>query len=131
MYIKFDFIKGVMWMADWIQYDRTSGTKVMTTAQKNTIHQAYRRYAKRVFREAQQRIRGKYDSEDRTYEVRFSTGAFINSDEYQKLAVVQKNHIKFTTDQKEKIAKKTATLLRKDKFKVFDTGYGNLELYKK
>jgi len=118
-------------MADWLQYDRTSGNNVMTTPQKNTIHQAYRRYAKRIFRETQKRHGLKFDSPDRTCEVRFSTGAFINSDEYQSLAVVRKNHIKFTTEQKEKIAKKAATLLRKDKFKVFDTGYGDLELYKK
>ena len=117
--------------SDWIHYDKSNGDKVMTTAQKNTIHQAYRRYAKRVFREAQQRINGKFDSPSRTYGVRFSTGGFINSDEFQNTAVVRKYNVDFNHDQQEKIAKKAATLLRKDKYKVTVLSYGDLELYKK
>lgn len=117
--------------SDWNHYDKTTGDKVLTTAQKNTIHQAYRRYAKRVFREAQNRINGKFDAPNRSYEVRFSTGGFINSDEYQNLAVVRKYNIKYSHDQQEKIAKKAATLLRKDKFKVTVLNYGGLDLYKK
>lgn len=117
--------------SDGIHYDKTSGSKVMTTAQKGTLHQAYRRYAKRAFRETQARINGKYDGPDRTYGVRFSTGGFVNSPEYQNLSVVNKFNVRFNSGQKEKLAAKAATLLRKDKFKVVVHAYGDLELYKK
>ena len=115
----------------WIHYDKTSGTTVMTPSHRSAIEQAYRRYAKRVFREAQQRINGKYDAPNRSYGVRFSTGGFVNSPEYQNLAVVRKYNVKFNGLQQEKIAKKAATLLRKDKYKVAVLSYGDLELYKK
>ena len=117
--------------SDHIHYDRTSGTKTLTTAQKNTLHNAYRRYAKRMFREAKQRYGNVFKTEDRALEIRFSTGAFVNSDEYQNLATVRKYNIKFTHDQQDKIARKAATLLRKDKFKVEVGNYGLLYIYKK
>lgn len=117
--------------SDSIHYDKTSGSNTLTTAQKSTIHQAYRRYAKRVFKEAQARINGKYDSQDRAYGVRFSTGGFINSHEYQNLSIVSKFNIRFNGAQQEKIAAKAATLLRKDKFKVSLYSYGDMDLYKK
>lgn len=117
--------------SDHIHYDKTSGSNVMTPGQKNTIHQAYRRYAKRIFKEAQSLINGKYNSPDHTFIVRFSTGGFINSKEYQNTAVAKKYNVKFNHDQQEKIAKKAATLLRQDKFKVTVLDYGDLQLYKK
>lgn len=117
--------------SDAIHYDKTSGNNVMTTGQKNTLHQAYRRYAKRVFKEAQNRINGKYNSESHSYGIRFSTGGFVNSPEYQGTAVVSKYNVRLNQGQQEKIAKKAATLLRSDKFKVRVGSYGDLDIYKK
>lgn len=117
--------------SDWKYYDKSSGDNVLTTAQKKTIHQAYRRYAKRALKEAENRINGKYDSSSRTYDVRFSTGGFINSPEYQNLAIVKKFNIDFNHQQQEQIAKKTATLLRKDRLNVTVLNYGDVRLYRR
>ena len=118
--------------SDWIYYDKTTGTKTMTTGQKNTIHSAYSRYAKRIFREHKARYGNVFKSPDRTVEVRFSTGGFVNSDEINSTAVWKKYNVDFSHEQRVKIAKKAATLLRKSGYKVnLINDYGDIEIYKK
>ena len=117
--------------SDWIQYDKTTGTKTMTTGQKNTLHNAYKRYAIAVYKDRKARHGDVYKSPDRTVEVRFSTGGFVNSDEINSTAVWKKYNINFNQDQKVKIAKKAATLLRKSGYKVEVSDYGDLYIYKK
>ena len=117
--------------SDWLHYDRTSGTNTMTTAQKTALHNAYKRYAKRQHKEVKQKTGLKYNKSDQTVEVRYSTGAFVNSPEYQNLAMIKKYNVDLTTEQCEKMAAKTATLLRKERYGVTVLGYGNLAIYKK
>ena len=118
-------------LSDWIYYDKTTGTKTMTTGQKNTLHNAYKRYAIAVYKDRKARHGNVFKSPDRTVEVRFSTGGFINSDEINSTAVWKKYNIDFSHDQQVKIAKKAATLLRKSGYKVEVDDYGDMYVYKK
>lgn len=117
--------------SDWLHYDKTTGTNTMTTGQKNTLHNAYKRYAIAEYKDHKARYGNVFNSPDRAVEVLFYTGGFINSDELNSTAVWKKYNIDFSHDQQIKIANEAATLLRKSGYKVDVNDYGDLYLYKK
>lgn len=84
-----------------------------------------------MYKDHKARYGNVFKSPDRMVEVRFSTGGFINSDEIESTAVLKKYNISFSHDQQVKIAKKTATLLRKSGYKVEVNKYGDMYIHKK
>ncbi|HEM6338644.1 TPA: hypothetical protein U2D04_000206 [Streptococcus suis] len=104
--------------------------KVMTTAQRESLCRAYKKYAIKAFKLAQKNVSFKFDGSPKIFRGRnvyhVNLGDFWNSEDFRNLAVSKKvvSWIIFKDDM-EDICKKTIPLLRAAGYKAeFDGRYG-------
>lgn len=120
------FFKNSIYYSKKPGYDPKS---IMSTAQREQLHKIYKRYAIRRFKETNSNydgygVFGKYEVD------MYSGGHFWGSPEYENWPLRRKYDIVIETEDKFKVARKTATLIRSAGYKVEVTERGMLKMWK-